>query len=127
MITNLTTGEYYSLFLQSVNFNGVSVPGLELVAPVCLAPNHIDSMEYISSTKNSITVGWDIPTYTGGCPILSFALYVDDGLGVGNFTEVDPNWIENKPYLTMYTVTGLNKLGNVYSFYIQVINEIGYV
>jgi hypothetical protein len=74
---------------------------------VCLAPNHIESVRYLSSTKTSINVGWKTPTYTGGCPLLSYSLFVNDGLGGSVFTEVNPVQINNKPYLNSYDVTGL--------------------
>jgi len=127
LITSLQTGEYYALYLQSVNFNGVSQPGRELVAPVCLAPNHIESVKYISSTKSSINVGWTTPTYTGGCPLLSYSLYINNGLGGSLFSEVNPAQINDKPYITNYDVTGLTHLGNFYKFKITVKNEIGTV
>lgn len=88
LITGLTTAQYYALYVKSVNFNGISEPSPELIPVVCLAPSHLESVFYLSSTTSSITVGWETPTELGGCHLLSYALYVDDGLG-GSFTEVD--------------------------------------
>lgn len=101
-ITGLETAEYYALSLKSVNFNGVSEPGPELVPVVCLAPTHIESVKYQSSTLSSITVYWKTPTDMGGCPLLSYALYVNDGLGGSSFTEVDSVQIRDRPYLTQH-------------------------
>lgn len=73
-IENLKTAAYYSVYVQAVNFNGISLESEEAVFAVCLAPTHIDSPYFISSTKTTLTMGWTKPEYTGGCPILSYAL-----------------------------------------------------
>ncbi len=65
--------------------------------------------------------------FLGGCPTLSYALYINDGLNGTVFTEVEPLQIRNKPYLKKYTVENLNLTGNFYKFKIEIINEIGSV
>lgn len=56
----------------------------------------------------------------GGCPIYTYALYMD-----GVLTDV--NVIFKKPYLQIHTVTGLTRLGESYQFKIRAINEIDFV
>ena len=75
------------------------------------------------ATKTSISLEWSAPQDTGGCPILSYALYGDDGLG-GSYTEVDSTQIRDKPYLTAYTVAGLTGVGNTFNFKLKVFNEV---
>jgi hypothetical protein len=55
---------------------------------------------YVSSTQTTITIRWIKPDYTGGCPILSYAVFMNDGTENGSFVEVDPDKIRDKPYLT---------------------------
>ena len=124
-IQNLETGAYYSFYVQAVNFNGWSLESEASVFSVCLQPTHIDSPDYVSSTKTSFTLRWTKPEYTGGCPILSYAVHMNDGLGGSIFTEVDNASIANKPYLTEHTFAGLSLTSNFYKFKVEVINEIG--
>jgi len=90
---------------------------------VCLPPDHISAPYYISSTKTEITLGWTEPHDTGGCPILSYVLYMDSGDGSG-FNEIDSDEITNKPYLKQHTVAGLTDTGSFYGFKIGAYNEI---
>jgi hypothetical protein len=61
----------------------------------------------------------------GGCPTLSYALYMNDG--VNGFIEVDSEQIRDKPYLNEHTVTGLTLTGNFYIFKVEIFNKIGSV
>jgi hypothetical protein len=84
------------------------------VVPVCLAPDHIDRVNLISTTLSTITLGWEAPWAENGCPTLGFRLFLDiDGSG---YDEVDPNFIRDKPYLNQYTVTDLWNVGKVHKF-----------
>lgn len=96
-----------------------------MTAVVCLAPYQLEQPAYVSSTQTSITLAWSPPTSTGGCPILSYALFSDFGVSGANFIEVDASQIENKPYLNSYTVQGLLHIGAQYNFFIKVFNEVG--
>lgn len=107
MVSNLVTGAYYSFYLRSVNFNGVSSDSQSAVFSVCLAPQQIDRPNYVSSTQNSITLSWNQPSFVGGCPILTYVMYMNDGSTSSNFTEVDSNLLLNKPYITNHTFGGL--------------------
>lgn len=47
----------------------------------------------------------------GGCDIIGYAVFMDDGLGVGNYNEVnilnDPN-VRNQPGLTTLDITAFS-------------------
>lgn len=58
---------------------------------VCLAPDHIDKLDYVRSTQTSITLSWTKPDYTGGCPIWSYRFWMDDGSGT--YVEQDRDLI----------------------------------
>lgn len=42
-----------------------------------------------TSTATTITVSWQAPLNNGGCPITGYAVYMDDGTGLGTFNEVN--------------------------------------
>lgn len=121
----MVTGAYYSFYVKSVNFNGVSSESQSAVFSVCLAPQQIDSPDYVSSTPNSITLSWKPPAFVGGCPILTYVMYMNDGQPQSNFTEVDSSLLLNKPYITNHTFSNLVYLGNTYSFKVKVVTEVG--
>jgi|LauGreDrversion4_2_1035121.scaffolds.fasta_scaffold473286_1 hypothetical protein len=68
---------------------------------------------------------WKAPTFTGGCPILTYALFSDYGVSGAPFVEVDNENINNRPYLNTYTVINLVNTGATYNFYLTVTNEVG--
>jgi hypothetical protein len=123
-VQNLQTAAKYSFYAVSVDFNGQSSESEEAELIVCLRPDHIDRPDYVESTKTSITVRWNRPTYTGGCPILTYRLWMDAGL-TGTFLDTDSSQILNKPYLTEHTITGLLLTGDYYDIKIEVVNDIG--
>ena len=60
-----------------------------MTAVVCLAPYHLEKVDFVSATKSSISMSWTQPTSTGGCPVLSYAIFSDFGVSGASFTEVD--------------------------------------
>jgi hypothetical protein len=78
-----------------------------------------------SATDNTMTVSWQAPDYDGGCPIISYALFIDDGITGSPTIEVnaanDPA-IRNKPSLREATITGLTStdLGTDYAIKLEV-------
>lgn len=123
-INHLTTGFYYSVYVIAVDFNDISLPTPEAVFAVCLAPTHIDSPYFISATKTSITMGWTEPDYMGGCPLLTYALYVEVD---GEYEETGSAEIRDRPYIVQHTVDSLADTGDFFNFKIEVHNEIGSV
>jgi len=99
-VTDLETGKRYSFAVVSVNANGVSEPSPELLAVVCVPPTGFPRPRRLSSTRNSVTLGWAAPSDTGGCPLLTYQLYVNDGVGGETFLEIDAATLRDKPYLT---------------------------
>ena len=47
------------------------------------------------TTATHVTIGWRAPKDDGGCEILGYAIYVDNGAGV--FAEYDSVNVRNKP------------------------------
>jgi hypothetical protein len=123
-IQHLETAHDYSVYAVSRDFNGLSLESSEAVFTVCLQPAHIDRPYFVEATKSTITLAWEKPKETGGCPILSYHLLIKAPTD-SEFAVVDDSQIANKPYLTQHTVEGLSSVSEIYSFQIQVVNSIG--
>jgi hypothetical protein len=54
----------------------------------CMPPSNMEAPTRITSTTDSIDIQWQTPASNGGCPILGYAVFVDDG-NSGLFTEVN--------------------------------------
>ncbi len=85
-----------------------------------------------------MTLGWTAPTDTGGCALLTYELYINDGLGGSSFQGIDSLALLNRPYLTQHTVTneaGADAstsgaplvTGRTYRFKLRALNEVGSV
>ena len=73
-----------------MNFNGLSpLESEEFNFNSCLVPSSFDPPFKIGSTTSTITIGWTKPIDNGGCPLIEFAVYRDDGLGGDLITEVN--------------------------------------
>jgi len=73
-----------------MNFNGFSpLESEEFNFNACLVPSSFDPPFKIGSTTSTITIGWTKPIDDGGCPLIEFAVYRDDGLGGDLITEVN--------------------------------------
>jgi hypothetical protein len=73
-----------------MNFNGLSLIESDIfVFNSCEIPGSFNPPFKIGSTSTSITVGWERPVDDGGCPLIGFAVFRDDGLGGDIITEVN--------------------------------------
>jgi len=54
----------------------------------CTAPSGQEPPQVLGTTNTSISFRFTLPKEIGACPIQSFELYLDDGLG-GNFSSAD--------------------------------------
>jgi hypothetical protein len=80
----------------------------------------------------SVAVGSRHFLSTGGCPITGYAVYIDDGTGVSNFTEAnianDPA-VRGNPGLNSFTITALtaSQAGTTFVIYVAAFNSVGQV
>ena len=106
--TGLTTGKQYIFKLIAMNFNGESPESPDFVFNACNTPSAMAAPNKVSSTQTSITLSWEKPTEDGGCPIIGYAVFRDDGAGGSLVTEVnsanDP-LVREIPTLRQLTVT----------------------
>ena len=57
-----------------------------LVKYACLLPSQPQTPYRVSGTRTELTLGWQIPTSDGGCSLIGYNLYKDDG-NQGTITE----------------------------------------
>lgn len=46
---------------------------------MCLSPANFSAPEYVHSTETSLTIEWQAPKLTNGCPINKYQLFRDTG------------------------------------------------
>lgn len=84
----------------------------------------------IASTATTITIGWKRPSDDGGCPLIGFAVFMDDGNGGVLVNEMNaPNDVNvrNMPTLRKLVVTNFpaNSGGQSFRFKITAFNREG--
>jgi len=135
-VTGLETAQRYAFSVTSVNFNGVSLPSPELHLIVCVPPTGFVKPVYNTSTASSVTLDWAPPSDDGGCPLQTYELYINDGLGGSTFLEIDRTHLLNRPYIGQHTATNQAGAdgstpgaalvtGNAYRFKLKAISEVG--
>jgi hypothetical protein len=79
---DLTTGLPYRFSAQAININGNSEESVITLYYACAPPRLFDTPYYIASDQSLMTIeiGWDIPKYQGGCPILGYRIFIIDEL-----------------------------------------------
>lgn len=122
----------YKFYVTAINFNGEGPASPTVGLRSCTLPSVGETgfpapvLESITAT--AITISWVPPADNGGCPILEFAIYVDDADGV--YAEYDSANVRGKPFLTSYTIdmAGLSKtVGATYLIKLGAANTIGEV
>lgn len=87
--TQLETGKIYQFKIVALNYNGESEESDVYFFNACNTPTSFDAPYRITSTSTSIKIGWNPPTNDGGCPILGYAVYRDDGAGGNIVAEMN--------------------------------------
>ena len=119
--TQLTPGVEYSYWLTVSNFNGDS-PDLTLDTAshakryACSVPDHFTSLEVSAVSSTEVTLAWSEPGYTGGCPVQSYQVYVDDGAG-GAFATASGGLLTSTQYT--FTLSGGLDVGATYRFKVE--------
>lgn len=119
--TDLETGRLYRFRVSAYNFNGEGPLSTELLTYSCVAPSTMDAPTRVSTTLTSFTLQWNQPTDNGGCPILGYAVFRNDGANGEITTEVNINFdtnVRDKPTLRRMVITNLpaNSVGKLFSF-----------
>jgi hypothetical protein len=129
--TNLRTGVTYQFKVASMNFNGQSLTTSAIFEfNACLVPSSFAAPSYIGSTASSITIAWQKPTDDGGCPLIGFAVFRDNGLGGAPTIEVNSindAAVRSQPTLRRLVVTSfpVGLAGSSFVFKITAFNREG--
>ncbi len=79
----LVTGGTYLFYLAAVNFNGEGELSDPAVFTVCTAPSGLKPPTVTATTDTIMDLVWTSPADDGGCPLIGYELYLDDGSGSG--------------------------------------------
>ena len=107
-VMGLETGYFYNFRAYAINFNGLSDPSDSAGYYVCVEPSGIQPVKVTAQSQTQISVDWSEPLDDGGCSILSYVVYRDDGLGGDISTEVNESndpLVRNLPSLNALTIT----------------------
>jgi hypothetical protein len=122
----------YRFYVTAKNFNGEGAASPVALLRSCTRPSSgpgmfpAPSVEAVSSTE--VSISWKGPVGDGGCRILGYSIYVDDGAGL--FSEYDSANVRNKPFLSTYTIsmaTPPKVVGSTYRIKVGAANSIGEV
>ncbi len=119
--------------MVAVNFNGEGDPSPIAFLKPCSLPSHWVKPFLISNTKTEVKIGWNEPADLGGCPISSYAVFVDDG-AFGDFEEANVDndiTVRNKPSLSSFIVTRNvdqpTSVGKIFRFKVRAFNPAGFI
>jgi hypothetical protein len=129
---DLRTGYPYRFYVQAMNENGISDPSEISTFYACSSPSGLATPLYVNSYKDTktIRISWNYPADNGGCTILGFRMFRNDGTPNSDIltTEVT-SLVNNDPSILIHTidmsVDGV--IGNIYKFKIRAINIMGTV
>ena len=93
----------------------------------CNPPELLQPPILISVDSTEISLKWDYPERASFCPVLGFALYMNDGEGGDTYTEIDSSAIRDKPHYLEHTTTAASVPGNFYYFKVAAYNSNGLV
>lgn len=126
--SGVETGSTYSFQVEALNYNGAGAASATATYALCTSPSVLSAPTLEAVTATSMTLNWDQPGSDGGCQVLSYSVYMDDGAG-GSFSELDPAAINNKPTLRTFVVSTFTSsdTSKTYKFKIMASNLIGSV
>ncbi|XP_059240444.1 myomesin-2 [Mustela nigripes] len=123
VVHGLTTGEQYIFRVKAVNAVGTSENSQEsdvikVQAPLTV-PSHPYGVTLLNCDGHSMTLGWKVPKFSGGAPILGY--YIDKREAHHkNWHEVNSSPVTER----ILTVEGLTE-GSLYEFKIAAVNLAG--
>uniref|UniRef100_A0A452SL41 Myomesin 2 n=1 Tax=Ursus americanus TaxID=9643 RepID=A0A452SL41_URSAM len=123
VVHGLTTGEQYVFRVKAVNAVGTSENSQESdvikVQAALTVPSHPYGVTLLNCDGHSMTLGWKVPKFSGGAPILGY--YIDKREAHHkNWHEVNSSPIKER----ILTVEGLTE-GSLYEFKIAAVNLAG--
>jgi len=133
LASDLESNLVYRFKVAAVNFNGVGPLSPIAFLQACSLPPNWSKPTIVSNTLASVTIGWNEPQSNGGCPITSYAVFIDDGANCA-FVEANVDndiSFRNQPSLSQAVITRnvdqLSSIGLVFRVKVRAFNPAGYV
>jgi hypothetical protein len=104
-VFDLVPERFYRFRAYAIDVNGPGTYSNEISLQACVPPDNIERPVIMSIQRESFTMSWSAPSYSGGCPITSYTLLRDDGNGSDVNMAIDPELVPIRPYLFEYSVT----------------------
>ena len=128
-MNGLTRGRLYRFKIQARNFNGWG-PQSDIGAfYTCVRPSGLRIPTITATTSDSMTLTWEAPSDDGGCPIVGYAVFRDDGVSQNPTIEINSDndaEVRGKPTLrTLVADFDPADLGTKYTFHVRVYNREG--
>jgi hypothetical protein len=128
---NLVKGRAYRFKVIAGNFNQEGPESDSGLHYACEPPSGLFWPILTETTSTSMTLEWSEPTSNGGCPLLGYYLYRDDGVTGAPSIEINSDQdalVRNIPTLrTLIVELSESDLGTKFTFQIFVYNREGNV
>jgi hypothetical protein len=129
---NLRTGYPYRFYVEAINENGISHASAISTYYACSAPSNLATPIYVNSdsVSKTIRITWNYPLDNGGCTILGFRMFRNDGAPNSDIlTTAVTSLVNNDPSILIHTIdmSTAGVIGNIYKFKIRAINIMGSV
>ena len=125
----LTTGLPYRFSVQAVNENGYSEESDIVTFYSCQVPVDLATPTYDSSDQvtKQIEVDWATPESNGGCPIVGYELYRNDGENDDLTIKIE-DLDSTNPSLSSHVIdlSADGVIGRIYRFKVRATNYAGY-
>jgi hypothetical protein len=122
-VSCLMTGQTYGFTIEALNFNGASLASEPVYFTICTNPKLFAAAKMTGVTETTMTLTWLEPNVVGGCPILSYSIFVFES---DTYSELDSESLNNLPALRSYTLNFDSSLtGQLIKFYMSVSNIMG--
>ena len=103
LVTDLTLSLTYRFYVVAYNYNPEPGTASDIASlQVCQKPSDWAAPTKLTTSQTSIAINWNEPHHNGGCSILGYAVFVDDGVS-GSFIEANVDndaAVRSKPSLS---------------------------
>jgi len=128
-VQGLVKGKAYRFYVQAHSFNEIGEASTIATLYACTPPSGLKAPQFVETSPTSMTLHWHEPTDNGGCPLLGYSLFRDDGLSSVPSIEVNSDndpLVRNIPTLTTLTAQlDTANLGKKFRFVLHAYNREG--
>ena len=124
LLENVDVDLKYRINVTAININGEGQISDTVELQSCTTPSYFPAPSIDMVTETSVTISWQEPLVRGGCNITGYKIFwkVDSG----TFAEYDSSNVQNKPFLSSYTLDlSSQTVGLIYQVYVVAVNRAG--